>query len=162
MLKNLLPAATLALCLFLSACATNVQNTSRTFHTVVIDAGHGGHDSGTRSRSGCLEKDAALAVAMELDAKLRGAGFHTVMTRDSDVFVPLDTRARISNVQNDAIFVSIHFNDSRKRNVHGVEVHYKSESSRELAERIDCKLDTMCSDRGIHVATRQCWLNAGS
>src|SRR5437870_1013991 len=77
----------------LSACASNTQNTSRSFRTVVIDAGHGGHDSGTASRRGGAEKNATLAVAGRLDERLRAAGFRTVMTRDSDVFVPLETRA---------------------------------------------------------------------
>ncbi len=152
MCKILLLPLALAGCLFLGACASNVQNTSHSFHTVVIDAGHGGHDTGTRSRLGGAEKDATLAVAERLEARLRGAGFHTVMTRDTDVFIPLDTRAGISNAQHNSIFVSIHFNDARRRSAHGIEVHYKSPYARELAERIEGKLDDIGSNRGIHTA----------
>ena len=152
MLKKLLLPFALGASLFFGACATNVQNTSHTFNTVVIDPGHGGHDSGTRSRSGLAEKDAALAVAGHLEARLRAAGFHTVMTRDSDVFIPLDTRAQISNSQRNAIFVSVHFNDARSRSAHGIEVHYKSTYARDIAQRIEGRLDSMSSDRGIHTA----------
>jgi N-acetylmuramoyl-L-alanine amidase len=57
----------------LSGCATGVRDTSRTFGTVVIDAGHGGHDSGARARSGLAEKNVALDVAQRLEPKLRAA-----------------------------------------------------------------------------------------
>src|SRR4051794_14472644 len=67
----------------LAGCAGTggVRNTSHTFTTVVVDAGHGGHDAGTRSSRRILEKDAALDVAQRLNAKLRAAGLRTVMTR---------------------------------------------------------------------------------
>ncbi len=142
----------LGACLFLGACASDVQNTSHTFHTVVIDAGHGGRDSGTASRRGGAEKNATLAVAEHLDEKLRAAGFHTVMTRDRDVFVPLETRAAISNRQRNAIFVSIHFNDSRSRGTHGIEVYYKAACAKGIADRIDDKLNDFASDRGVRTA----------
>src|SRR5690349_10667018 len=72
--------ALLAAACFLSACATGgVRNTSRSFSTVVVDAGHGGHDAGTRSSRLILEKDAALDVALRLNSKLRSAGFSTLM-----------------------------------------------------------------------------------
>ncbi len=121
----------------LSGCATtSVKDTSRTFQTVVIDAGHGGHDSGTRSRWGGAEKTATLDVARYLDAKLRSAGFRTVMTRSTDEFIELNDRARISNRQNNAVFVSIHFNEAPRRSIRGTEVYYKSGASRELAQRV--------------------------
>src|SRR4030095_14988424 len=85
--------------LLLGGCATGVKDTSRTFKTVVIDAGHGGHDNGARSRWGGQEKNNTLSVAQKLDLKLRVAGFKTVMTRNSDYFVPLNDRAKISNSQ---------------------------------------------------------------
>ncbi len=77
--------------------------------TVVLDAGHGGHDKGATSGYGC-EKDFALDVAKQLKPLLEAKGFKVIMTRDRDVFVPLELRARIANAQKDAIFVSIHFN----------------------------------------------------
>lgn len=130
---------------FLAACAgTGVRNTSRTFKTVVIDAGHGGHDYGTRSSRRIMEKDAALDVARRLDTRLRAAGFKTVMTRKGDYFVPLDTRAKISNRTSNAIFISVHFNESRpKPYVHGVETYYTSAASTEIGRRILTKISAL-------------------
>ena len=153
-------AAAVALALIamiFSGCETGsvrVIDTSRTFNTVVIDAGHGGHDAGTRSRAGGLEKNDALAVARRLEADLRAAGFRTVMTRSDDTFIPLDRRARISNRQDNAVFVSIHFNEARARDVHGAEVHYKSRPSIEIARRIVAKLEALPggSSRGVKYA----------
>lgn len=144
--------ATLAAAL-LSGCATGVRDTSRSFTTVVIDAGHGGHDRGATSRYG-LEKDFALDVARRVESKLRGAGFHTVMTRSSDRFIPLDKRARISNGQSNAIFVSIHFNHARRRGAEGVEVYYRSRPSRKIAGHILEELDELpaTGSRGVKTA----------
>src|SRR3954471_8076819 len=126
----------------LAACAGGgVRNTTRTFKTVVIDAGHGGHDNGTRSSRRIVEKDAALDVAQRLNAKLRAAGFGTVMTRNSDVFIPLDTRNAISARTQNAIFISVHFNEARpKPSMHGVETYYYSSASTELGQRILAKV----------------------
>src|SRR5437667_10675643 len=99
----------------LAACATapkTTKNTSKTFTTVVVDAGHGGKDNGAFRRYGGAEKNATLDVATRLAEKLRESHFRVVMTRSSDVFVELNDRAAISNRQKNAIFVSVHFNDS--------------------------------------------------
>jgi N-acetylmuramoyl-L-alanine amidase len=79
------------------------------FKTVVLDPGHGGYDKGAISSYGC-EKDFALDVARNIKPLLEAKGLNVKMTRDSDVFVPLELRARIANTTKDAIFVSIHFN----------------------------------------------------
>ena len=79
------------------------------FKTVVLDAGHGGYDKGAVSGYGC-EKDFALDVARNIKPLLEAKGLTVKMTRDSDIFVPLELRARIANASKDAIFVSIHFN----------------------------------------------------
>src|SRR5438067_1138894 len=136
----------------LVGCAANVRDTSRTFRTVIIDAGHGGHDSGTTSRAGGAEKNATLEVARRLNEKLRAAGFRTVMTRTGDYFVPLNDRAEISNHQNNAIFVSIHFNDSPKRRIRGVETYYNSAAALPIAEKIQQNLCALSEDRGVHHA----------
>ena len=113
--------------LFLVSCGSvspiNVKNTSRTFTTVVVDAGHGGKDNGALRRYGGAEKNATLDVATRLARKLRESQFRTVMTRSSDVFIPLDERAAISNRQANAIFVSVHFNDSGRRGIRGFETY---------------------------------------
>ena len=78
-----------------------------------MDAGHGGKDSGAFRRYGPPEKMVTLDVAQRLERKLRESQLKTVMTRDSDVFIPLNDRVAEENAQKNAIFVSIHFNDSR-------------------------------------------------
>src|SRR5204863_6216539 len=77
--------------------------------TVVLDPGHGGFDKGAISGYG-YEKDYALDLARLLRPLLQAKGFRVVMTRESDVFVPLELRARIANATSDSIFVSLHFN----------------------------------------------------
>ena len=142
----------------LAACTTvprtPISNTSKTFTTVVVDAGHGGKDSGAYRRYGPPEKLVALDVAQRLDRKLRESELKTVMTRSSDVFIPLDQRVAIENSQKNAIFVSIHFNDSRRRGIHGFETYYHSGSSADLASRIQAKLMTIphSVNRGVHTA----------
>ena len=142
-----------------AGCATAprtsvTKNTTRTFNTVVIDAGHGGKDNGAYRRSGGAEKVATLDVAKRLQKKLRESQFKTVMTRSSDVFIPLDERVAIENSQKNAIFVSIHFNDSRRKAIHGFETYYHSPNSAELARRIQSKITTISrgSDRGVRTA----------
>jgi N-acetylmuramoyl-L-alanine amidase len=138
----------------LPGCTTGVKDTSRTFTTVVIDAGHGGHDNGTTSRYAGHEKDATLDVAMRLRPKLEAAGFRTVMTRNSDTFIPLDTRASISNRSRNVIFVSIHFNDSRRSHVRGSEVYYKSRCSERIAGNILSQVAAIpgATSRGVRTA----------
>lgn len=84
------------------------------FDTVIIDPGHGGHDSGGKGRSGMNEKDYNLDLSRRLQVALSKRGFKTVMTRNSDVFVSLPQRVAIANAQKRAIFVSIHHNSGHK------------------------------------------------
>lgn len=81
------------------------------FHTVVIDAGHGGHDRGASSASG-FEKDYTLAVVSELKLALEAKGLRVLLTRTDDTFIPLPGRAQRVNDTRDAIFVSVHFNSA--------------------------------------------------
>ena len=142
----------------LAACSTvtttGVKNTTKTFNTVVVDAGHGGKDSGAYRRYGPPEKMVALDVAQRLNQKLRESQLKTVMTRDSDVFIELNDRVAVENAQKDAVFVSIHFNDSRRRGVRGVETYYHSGASFDLANGIQGKLMTIPHSKngGVHTA----------
>ncbi len=81
----------------------------RSFNTVVIDPGHGGHDSGARNRIS-READLNLSVAKRLRTHLKSMGYQVIMTRDTDNFITLQERVRIANKYNNAIFISIHFN----------------------------------------------------
>jgi N-acetylmuramoyl-L-alanine amidase len=89
--------------------------------TIVLDPGHGGFDKGALSAFGS-EKEYALDVARRLRSLLVAKGFKVVMTRENDVFLPLDLRARIANATRDSIFVSIHFNATSNREATGVEI----------------------------------------
>ncbi|PYK68188.1 MAG: N-acetylmuramoyl-L-alanine amidase [Verrucomicrobia bacterium] len=85
-----------------------IKNLGRV-QTIVLDPGHGGFDKGAISGYG-YEKDYALDLARLLRPVLQAKGFRVIMTRESDVFVPLELRARIANATHDSIFVSLHFN----------------------------------------------------
>ena len=147
-----------AVAIFLTSCGgtsgIRVKDTTHTFTTVVVDAGHGGKDNGALRRYGGAEKNATLDVATRLAAKLRESQFRVVMTRSSDVFVDLDRRAAISNRQKNAIFVSVHFNDSGRRGIRGFETYYRSPVARPLAYRIQQQIMTLpgAVNRGVKTA----------
>ena len=155
----LLAGLAVASMLWLSGCATFRYYNITDFNTVVVDPGHGGRDAGATSprlrRIGRLqEKDLALDVARRLEGKLSDAGFRTVMTRRSDRFIPLDDRVAISNAHFKSVFISIHFNDTRRRSIHGVEVYHNRRGTWQLAERIDRSLASMSQgeNRGVKTA----------
>jgi N-acetylmuramoyl-L-alanine amidase len=103
---------------------------------VVIDAGHGGFDRGGIPGQRVPEKTMTLDVAQRLEAVLTAYGYRVVMTRDSDVFVPLRTRVAIANSYRDAIFVCIHFNAARRGSANGIETYFYSSQSLPLASAI--------------------------
>jgi len=124
--------------LLLSGCATydRFGPGAGAFNTVVLDAGHGGHDRGARALSGMNEKDLALDVAKRMKPLLQRAGFRVIMTRERDVFIPLSQRVAASNRVRGSIFVSVHFNWARRRGAQGLETFYHSAQSRRLAGNI--------------------------
>ena len=92
--------------------------------TVVIDAGHGGKDTGTSNpKLGFQEKGFALAVARELRSQLESAGFRVVMTREDDTFIPLEGRPAVARRANADLFVSIHFNAITNAAIAGAETY---------------------------------------
>lgn len=151
--------AAAALC---GGCATVATNTSHTFTTVVLDPGHGGKDSGAVRRYSPAEKTLALDVALRVKRKLHESQVHTVMTRDNDTFIPLDTRVAMGNSEKNSIFVSIHFNDSGRRAIRGFETYYHSSYAEPLALAIDQNLATLprAVNRGIHTARFRVLRNA--
>jgi len=104
--------------------------------TVVIDAGHGGFDRGGIPGQRVSEKDMTLDVARRLKSVLEASGYRVVMTRDSDVFVPLGTRTAIANSYRNAIFVSVHFNSATRSGASGIETYFYSRDSLSLASAI--------------------------
>ena len=92
---------------------------------IVIDAGHGGHDTGSIGPSGLLEKDLVLDVSLRLGRLLQTRmGAEVIYTRDDDTFVPLETRTAIANQQQADLFISIHANSSHDAAARGVETYY--------------------------------------
>src|SRR4029079_9261401 len=124
---------------------------TRNYGTVVIDAGHGGFDRGGIPGQRVSEKDMALDVAQRLGSKLRRAGYRVVMTRDSDVFVPLGTRTNIANHYGDAVFICVHFNSATRSGANGIETYYYSSQSAALAANIHRQVigGTSTDNRGI-------------
>jgi N-acetylmuramoyl-L-alanine amidase len=102
----------------------------------VIDAGHGGYDRGGIPGQRVSEKDMTLDVARRLRSVLQASGYRVVMTRDSDVFVPLGTRTAIANSNRNAIFVSVHFNSATRSGASGIETYFYSRNSLALASAI--------------------------
>lgn len=121
------------------------------FDTVVIDAGHGGHDPGARPVRGVSEKHLALDTSRRIAAILRSSGLRVIETRTGDYFVPLDRRAAISNRSRNTIFVSIHYNWARRSRAAGVETFFCSPRASRLAANIQREIRKPhgAIDRGV-------------
>jgi N-acetylmuramoyl-L-alanine amidase len=93
---------------------------------IVIDAGHGGHDTGTIGPTGLMEKDLCLDVALRLGKIIeqRLPGADVIYTRSDDTFVPLEERTNIANQAKADLFISIHANSSRDHAARGIETYY--------------------------------------
>ncbi len=120
-------------------------------HTIVLDAGHGGFDRGGIPGQRVAEKTMTLDLTQRVEKKLRAAGYRVIMTRDSDVFVPLGTRVAIANAQRDAEFVCIHFNSATRSGANGIETYYYRSDSARLAANIHRQVvsGTDTENRGI-------------
>ncbi|NBB79411.1 MAG: hypothetical protein GVY36_08195 [Verrucomicrobia bacterium] len=94
------------------------------FRRIVLDPGHGGKDPGAQNAAyGLNEKDLALDVALRLRRLLEESGFEVIMTRESDVYIPLERRPRIANRARGDLFVSIHFNAVASAQPEGLETY---------------------------------------
>jgi len=118
---------------------------------IVIDAGHGGHDTGTIGPSGLMEKDLCLDVALRLgkiiQQKLPSA--EVTFTRDDDTFIPLERRTEIANEAKADLFISVHANSSSDHHARGIETYYLnftgSSDAMEVASRENAR-----SGNGVH------------
>jgi N-acetylmuramoyl-L-alanine amidase len=142
-----------AITIALAAAAGGAQ-AGNSFSTVVIDPGHGGFDRGGIPGQQVPEKMVALDTALRLERILQRAGLRTVMTRSTDIFVPLSVRSAIANAQRDAIFVSIHYNASPRRSAHGIETYSENNRGAVLAARIQRQIISRVSteNRGMRSA----------
>ncbi len=115
---------------------TLAQQLGLRFRRIVLDPGHGGHDPGAIGIDGLQEKDIALDIALRLRRILMDElDLSVVMTRDTDVFVPLEERTAIANTAKADLFLSIHCNSSRRSRLRGIETFFLNlASSREAAE----------------------------
>ncbi len=93
---------------------------------IVIDAGHGGHDTGTIGPTGLMEKDLCLDVALRLGKSIqqRLPSAEVIFTRDDDTFIPLERRTEIANEAKADLFISVHANSSQDRLARGIETYY--------------------------------------
>jgi N-acetylmuramoyl-L-alanine amidase len=134
-----------SLCVSLFLCVSSLH----AFDTVVLDPGHGGHDRGA-SIGYVFEKHLALDTARRVSELLQQSGLKVVMTRSDDTFIPLPGRAEIGNRYPNAIFVSIHYNDS-KDSGSGVEAYYHFSASYSLSAYIQAYLvqRTGLPNRGV-------------
>jgi len=149
---KLIPCLGAITALLLASCAGPMGSHSeygdragpKAFRTVVIDAGHGGKDSGARGRlRGQPEKTVALDIAQRLRDELRSS-FKVTMTRTSDTFVPLDDRVRIANRSGDAVLISIHLNDGTRR-LAGSETYWWRVDSYSLAKRVHAAMRSVAA-----------------
>lgn len=106
---------------------------------VVIDPGHGGKDPGAIGYSKTREKDVCLDVGKRLRKELEKKGIKTVMTRDKDVFIPLEQRTKIANRNNGKLFISLHCNAAHDRRAHGMETYFLAPTKTERAMRVSMR-----------------------
>jgi len=104
---------------------------------IVVDAGHGGKDPGAVGANGLMEKVVTLAMAKELAARLEEElGCEVILTRKTDVFIPLEERTAIANKVGADLFISIHANASVNRSAQGVETYYLNFSKNDKAAAV--------------------------
>jgi N-acetylmuramoyl-L-alanine amidase len=116
---------------------------------IVIDAGHGGHDPGAHG-NGINESELVLDVALRARAILAARpGVDVVMTRDTDVFIPLEERTAIANRQSADLFLSIHANASRNSKAHGIETYFLNFASNPEAEAVAAR-ENSASGKTMH------------
>ena len=117
---------------------------------IVVDAGHGGHDSGTLGPGGIEEKDVVLDVALRLGRLLKQRlGADVIYTRDDDTFIPLETRTAIANKAQADLFLSVHANSSQDASARGVETYYLNFTSSADALEVAAR-ENAVSDQSIH------------
>ncbi|HKZ17189.1 MAG TPA: N-acetylmuramoyl-L-alanine amidase, partial [Geobacteraceae bacterium] len=107
---------------------------------IVVDPGHGGHDPGAIGANGTMEKDVVLQMGVKLAKKIReDLRIDVVMTRSTDIFIPLEERTAIANKVNADLFISVHANAALNRSSSGIETYYlnlaKTEKAKQVAAR---------------------------
>ncbi|AKU90577.1 N-acetylmuramoyl-L-alanine amidase [Vulgatibacter incomptus] len=114
---------------------------------VVIDAGHGGKDTGAIARDGTHEKDLTLAIAKKLKTHLSTLGLEVLLTRDRDVFLSLEERTRFANDKHADLFISIHVNAAANKKATGIETYTLNLNSDRYAMRLAARENATSSRR---------------
>jgi N-acetylmuramoyl-L-alanine amidase len=108
----------------------------RVVRRVIVDAGHGGHDTGAIGPHGVREKDVTLAISRRLARRLQELGFEVFLTRNDDRYLRLEERTAIANVRKGDLFVSIHANAHPRRDRRGVETYFLNVTDDRYARRL--------------------------
>lgn len=104
---------------------------------IVIDPGHGGKDKGATGKTGLKEKDLTLLVAKELARKIKtNLGIEVILTRNKDVFLPLEERTALANTAGADLFISVHANAHRDNRIYGIETYFLNLATDEEAMRV--------------------------
>ncbi len=115
---------------------------------VIIDPGHGGRDPGTTSPTGLREKDLVLDISHRLANLLEEDGtFEILMTREKDIYIPLEERTAIANSQDADLFISIHANASPNRRVRGIETYFLNLATSPEAEQTAARENAVSTRR---------------
>lgn len=156
--KTVRPAATEAEVTPPAQPASSTESGSRTLTRalglkigrIVIDPGHGGHDTGTIGPTGLEEKDVVLDVGLKLRKLLeQNTGCEVVMTRSDDTFIPLEERTAIANEKGADLFLSIHANSSPDKSARGIETYYLNFTSNPDALEVAAR-ENATSQEGVH------------
>jgi len=131
-----------------SGDATLAEQLGLKFRRVVIDPGHGGHDTGAIGRKGTREKDVALAISLRLRDLLVDEGLTVILTRNEDSFVRLEDRALLANSARGDLFISIHCNSAPKKRLRGIETYTLNTSGNRYSIRLAAR-ENASSDRGV-------------
>ncbi len=112
------------------------ESADRPIRHIIVDAGHGGHDTGAIGPRGVREKDVVLAMAKRLAANLRAQGFKVTLTRTDDRYLKLEERTAIANLARGDLFVSLHTNATPRRDRSGVETYFLNVTDDRYARRL--------------------------
>lgn len=132
-----------------SSSRTAPKPSGPSLRKIVLDPGHGGKDPGAIGVRGVAEKDIVLAIAKKLAKKLKGEmGIEVVLTRQEDIFIPLEDRTAIANAEDADLFISLHVNASPNPQAKGVETYYLDNTNDEASIRLAAR-ENGTSRRGI-------------
>ncbi len=127
---------------------TLVEQLGLKVRRVIIDPGHGGHDTGAIGKNGTREKDITLAISQKLADELKQRGLEVILTRDEDRYVRLEDRAQFANESRGDLFISIHCNSAPSAKLHGVETYTLNISSDRYSIRLAAR-ENASTEKGI-------------